>query len=120
MDIDSGNWLSLEPSSGPLRIGRAGSSRGVRRGDREMEESENLRRATELWRAAYRYQMEGELDLAIEHYQRSIAVYLGVAEGEVEGLDLAADAFGRLLGRGPALAAATLEKAFGTLPVYEI
>ncbi len=40
-----------------------------------MEESENLRRATELWRAAYRYQMEGELDRAIEDYQRSIAVY---------------------------------------------
>ena len=40
-----------------------------------MEESENLRRATELWRAAYRYQMEGKLDRAIEHYQRSIAVY---------------------------------------------
>lgn len=40
-----------------------------------MEESENLRRATELWRAAYRYQMEGELDRAIEHYQRSIEVY---------------------------------------------
>src|SRR5713226_49783 len=75
MDIDSGNWLSLEPSSGPLRIRRAGSSRGARRGDREMEESEDLRRATELWRAAYRYQMEGELDRAIEDYQRSIAVY---------------------------------------------
>jgi hypothetical protein len=40
---------------------------------------------------------------------------IGVAEGEVEGLDLAADAFGRLLGRGPSLAAATLKKAFGTL-----
>ena len=40
-----------------------------------MEESEDLRRATALWRAAYRYQMEGELDRAIEHYQRSIAVY---------------------------------------------
>jgi len=39
-----------------------------------MEESEDLRRATELWRAAYRYQMEGNLDRAIEHYQRSIAV----------------------------------------------
>ena len=39
-----------------------------------MEESEDLRRATELWRAAYRYQMEGKLDRAIEHYQRSIAV----------------------------------------------
>jgi len=39
-----------------------------------VEESEDLRRATELWRAAYRYQMEGKLDRAIEHYQRSIAV----------------------------------------------
>ena len=36
---------------------------------------------------------------------------IGVAEGEVEGLDLAADAFGRLLGRGPPLAAPTLEWA---------
>ena len=40
-----------------------------------MDESEDLRRATELWRAAYRYQMDGELDLAIEHYQRSVAVH---------------------------------------------
>ena len=40
-----------------------------------MEESENLRRATEFWQAAYRYQMEGELDRAVEHYQRSIEVY---------------------------------------------
>jgi len=40
---------------------------------------------------------------------------IGVAEGEVEGLDLAADTLGRLLGRGPPLATATLEKAFGTL-----
>jgi tetratricopeptide (TPR) repeat protein len=39
-----------------------------------VEEPEDLRRATELWRAAYRYQMEGKLDRAIEHYQRSIAV----------------------------------------------
>jgi len=40
-----------------------------------VEESEDLRRATTLWRAAYRYQMEGELDQAIEHYQRSVAVH---------------------------------------------
>ena len=40
-----------------------------------MEESEDLRRATELWQAAYRYQMEGDLDRAIEHYQRSVAVH---------------------------------------------
>ena len=40
-----------------------------------MEESDDLRQATALWRAAYRYQMDGELDLAIEHYQRSVAVH---------------------------------------------
>src|SRR6266705_3804677 len=40
-----------------------------------MEERESLQQATELWRAAYRYQMEGELDRAIEIYRRSIAVY---------------------------------------------
>jgi tetratricopeptide (TPR) repeat protein len=40
-----------------------------------VEESEDLRRATELWRAAYRYQMEGKLDRAIEHYQRSVALH---------------------------------------------
>ena len=40
-----------------------------------MEESEDLRQATALWRAGYRYQMDGELDLAIEHYQRSVAVH---------------------------------------------
>ena len=40
-----------------------------------MEESENLGRATDLWRVAYRYQMEGQMDRAMEHYQRSIAVY---------------------------------------------
>jgi hypothetical protein len=39
-----------------------------------MEESENLRRTTDLWQAAYRYQMEVELDRAIEHYQRSIGL----------------------------------------------
>jgi tetratricopeptide (TPR) repeat protein len=40
-----------------------------------VDESEDLRRATQLWRAAYRYQMEGNLDRAIEHYQRSVAVH---------------------------------------------
>ena len=40
-----------------------------------MEESEDLREATALWRAGYRYQMEGELEQAIEHYQRSVAVH---------------------------------------------
>ena len=40
-----------------------------------MEERPTLRRATELWREAYRYQIEGELDRAIELYQHSIEVY---------------------------------------------
>ena len=40
-----------------------------------MEEADDLRRATALWRAAYRYQMEAKLDEAIEHYQRSVAVH---------------------------------------------
>ena len=40
-----------------------------------MEESDDLREATALWRAAYRYQMEGKLDRAIEHYQRSVEVH---------------------------------------------
>lgn len=40
-----------------------------------MEERESLQQATELWQEAYRHQMEGELDRAIELYRRSIAVY---------------------------------------------
>jgi hypothetical protein len=40
-----------------------------------MEEPEDLRRATELWQEAYRDQMDGELDRAMERYQRSIDVY---------------------------------------------
>jgi tetratricopeptide (TPR) repeat protein len=35
---------------------------------------EEMRRATELWQEAYRHQMNGELDRAIEGYRRSIAV----------------------------------------------
>jgi len=40
-----------------------------------MEERPTLRRATELWQEAYRYQIDGELDRAIELYQHSIEVY---------------------------------------------
>ena len=40
-----------------------------------MDDGERLRQATELWQEAYRYQMEGNLDHAIEVYQRSIDVY---------------------------------------------
>lgn len=39
-----------------------------------MEERETLRRATELWREAYRYQEAGELERAIDRYQRSIDI----------------------------------------------
>ncbi len=39
-----------------------------------MGEPESLSRATELWQEAYRYQMEGNLDRAIEYYKRSIEV----------------------------------------------
>jgi Tfp pilus assembly protein PilF len=37
-----------------------------------MEEPEDLRRATELWQEAYREQMDGELDRAMERSPRSI------------------------------------------------
>jgi tetratricopeptide (TPR) repeat protein len=40
-----------------------------------VTEGESFRRATELWQEAYRCQMKGELDRAIELYRRSIAVY---------------------------------------------
>jgi tetratricopeptide (TPR) repeat protein len=40
-----------------------------------MEKPEALKRATELWQEAYRYQMEGDLERAIEYYQRSIELF---------------------------------------------
>jgi hypothetical protein len=40
-----------------------------------MEEPEDLRWATELWQEAYRDQMDGELDRAMEQSQRPIEVY---------------------------------------------
>ena len=39
-----------------------------------MDEEPELSRATELWQEAYRHQMNGELEQAIEGYRRSIAV----------------------------------------------
>jgi hypothetical protein len=39
-----------------------------------MEERPALRRATQLWREAYRYQMRGKVDRAIELYRHSIEV----------------------------------------------
>ena len=39
-----------------------------------MSRPEAFDRATEIWREAYRHQMQGELDRAIELYQRSIEV----------------------------------------------
>ena len=40
-----------------------------------MEKRQTLRQATKLWQEAYRYQMEGELDRAIECYRRSIEAH---------------------------------------------
>src|SRR4029453_12192187 len=40
-----------------------------------MEERQTLRQATKLWQEAYRYQMEGELDRAIERYHCSIEAH---------------------------------------------
>ena len=40
-----------------------------------MAERQTRRQATELWLEAYGHQVEGELDRAIELYQRSIKVY---------------------------------------------
>jgi len=39
-----------------------------------VDEEPELSRATELWQEAYRHQMNGELEQAIEGYRRSIAV----------------------------------------------
>ena len=39
-----------------------------------MTQGERLQKALELFREAYRRQMEGDLDGAIDHYQRSIAL----------------------------------------------
>jgi len=40
-----------------------------------VEERQTLRQATKLWHEAYHYQMEGELDRAIELYRYSIEMY---------------------------------------------
>lgn len=40
-----------------------------------MTRADDLKRAVELWREAYRRQMEGDLEGAIALYKRSIAVY---------------------------------------------
>lgn len=39
-----------------------------------MGEAEDLERAIELWREAYRCQMDGDLERALEGYRRSLAV----------------------------------------------
>src|SRR5947207_3585116 len=39
-----------------------------------MRDPELMRRATELWQEAYRHQLQGDLERAIEFYQRSIGV----------------------------------------------
>ncbi|PYN45327.1 MAG: hypothetical protein DMD95_08605 [Candidatus Rokuibacteriota bacterium] len=49
-----------------------GARRG-RAGD-QVSAPDNFKRATEIWQEAYRHQMQGELERAIELYQRSIEV----------------------------------------------
>ena len=49
-----------------------GAKRG-RAGD-QVSAPDNFQRATEIWQEAYRHQMQGELERAIELYQRSIEV----------------------------------------------
>jgi tetratricopeptide (TPR) repeat protein len=49
-------------------------------GRQDMDERQTQEKATKLWQEAYGYQMQGELDRAIELYQRSIEVY-PTAEG---------------------------------------
>jgi tetratricopeptide (TPR) repeat protein len=44
-------------------------------GNGRMEEQQPLRQATKLWRQAYRHQIGGKLDRAIELYRHSIEVY---------------------------------------------
>jgi len=39
-----------------------------------MEETDPFKRATELWREAYKYHMAGDLERAIEYYRQSIQV----------------------------------------------
>jgi len=48
---------------------------GAEAGAPTVSNAEDLKRATELWQEAYRQQMQGDLDRAIELYQQSIAVH---------------------------------------------
>src|SRR5262249_53905176 len=58
---------------GPPAPGRCGSAGG--RAERaHMADPDAVRRATQLWQEAYRYQMAGDLERAIATYQRSIDV----------------------------------------------
>jgi Tfp pilus assembly protein PilF len=45
------------------------------RGEGAVSDAEELERATRLWREAYRRQMAGELEAAIELYRQSIEIY---------------------------------------------
>jgi tetratricopeptide (TPR) repeat protein len=81
-----------------------------------MKEPEDLRRATELWREAYRDQMDGESERAMEPYQRSIDVYpaaeahtlLGWALSAQGRLDEATDECRRAIEIDPNLAIHTM------------
>jgi tetratricopeptide (TPR) repeat protein len=77
-----------------------------------MEERQTLRQATKLWQEAYRYQMEGELDRAIERYQRSIEAHPTAEAHTFLGWTLSFQ--GRLEeGTGECLRAIAIDPEFG-------
>jgi hypothetical protein len=65
---------------------------GASRRPRSIEEPNDLRRATELWQEAYRNQMDGELDRAMERDQRSMDVHPTTDTHTVMGWALSAQA----------------------------
>jgi tetratricopeptide (TPR) repeat protein len=58
----------------PPRAGTISGGEPEEAGVSTVSQSGDLERATELWREAYRHQMQGDLDRAIELYRQSITV----------------------------------------------
>jgi tetratricopeptide (TPR) repeat protein len=61
---------AVAPAAGGYNLRREPEEVGVS----TVSQSGDLERATELWREAYRHQMQGDLDRAIELYRQSITV----------------------------------------------
>ena len=72
--------LGVGKAVGNWRAGAGRSAGTISAGEPEeagvstVSQSGDLERATELWREAYRHQMQGDLDRAIDLYRRSITV----------------------------------------------